>query len=163
MGLWPPVTKYKKVANRGLTQQNVGLFIHFTVSRMCAVYYIPEGRGVWKAWGGTLWWKMYCVKHVCWAAHLRGGHCVPRRKTLRGHPEVPASSLGIRGWQCWGLVHRVFITSGTRGKTGCSHSLHGLPIHTAGCRYEPPSSLLHLPPSLRTPMDGLLKALSLQL
>lgn len=118
VGLWPPVTKYKEVANRGLTQKNIDLFIRFTVSRMCAVYYIPEGRQVWKAWGGTLWWKTYFVKYICWAAHLRGGHCVPRRKTLKGHLEVPASHLGIIGRQCWRLVHRVFIASGTQGRSG---------------------------------------------
>lgn len=35
--LWPPVTKCKEVASRGLTQQNTGLFIHFSMCWMCTL------------------------------------------------------------------------------------------------------------------------------
>ena len=63
--LWPPVTKSKEAANRGLTQQNDGLFIHFSVCRMHALYYIPWGeRRLGGAMGNRVVKNVLCETHM---------------------------------------------------------------------------------------------------
>lgn len=47
------MTKYEEAANRELTQQNVSLFIHFSVSRMRALCYIFGGKELVEGARGT--------------------------------------------------------------------------------------------------------------